>query len=212
MKNLPLLLGSLVLTFAAVVGVSLLFTKKANEPIVPVDMARAVGDARHAQGSASASATLVEFSDMQCPACKAAEPYVKQILEKYGDAVRFVYRQYPLQSIHIHATEGAIAAEAAGKQNAFFQYRDKLFETQETWAAENDPNSLFIQYAKDLKLNVEQFQKDIKDKSMSDVVMKDVGDGDAIGVNSTPTFFVNGIKTDLSEVDASLVKVLNQGK
>lgn len=202
MKNIPLLIGSLLFTLFAVIGVAVLFTNKANAPIVPVEEKLLLSDSPHIKGKSEATVTIVEFSDLQCPACKAVQPLVQSVLSAYPNDVRLVYRHFPLRSIHPHAALAARAAEAAHKQNAFFEYHDKLFVTQEAWAEEKNPTAKFVEYAKELKLNAEQFAKDIEDETLDMRVVLDERDGNTIGISSTPTFFVNGILTDINSLSS----------
>ncbi len=208
MKNVPLLIGSLILTLVAVVGVSFLFTKKATAPTKPVDTQLLISDSPHIKGKADAKVTLVEFSDLQCPACKAVQPLLDDILKKNVDNIRFVYRHFPLRSVHIHAAEAARAAEAAQKQGKFWEFHDKLFASQEIWVAEKDPSEKFLGYAKDLGMNVDQFKKDLQDASLDTRVTTDERDGNVIGINATPTFFVNGIKTDVRSLTEAVTSAL----
>jgi protein-disulfide isomerase len=87
------------------------------------------------RGSATSTTILVEYSDFQCPACKAYEPLVEQMVAKYGDRVAFVYREFPLYQIHVNADAAARAAEAAGKQGKFWEMHDLLFANQATRTA-----------------------------------------------------------------------------
>ncbi|PWU23487.1 disulfide bond formation protein DsbA [Candidatus Cerribacteria bacterium 'Amazon FNV 2010 28 9'] len=204
MKNLPLLLGSLAVTIIAVVGVAVFFTKQANAPVKPVDDTLLISHAKHSEGPTDAKATLVEFSDFQCPACGAAEPYVEQILQKYQGKLRFVYRQFPLTSIHHNAAAAARVAEAADKQGKFWQMHDLLFQKQSEWADVLDPTPNFLSYAQVVGLNVDQFKKDVADNVTDAQVTIDEGDGNALGVNATPTFYVNGVQTDLTALQTSI--------
>ena len=208
MKNLPLLIGSLALTLVAVIAVSVIFTKKASAPVVPVDQTLLVSDTPHVKGKPDAKVTVVEFSDFQCPSCKAVQPLVDSMLSKYGDKIRFIYRHFPLRTLHIHAAEAARAAEAAEKQGAFWAYHDKLFAVQEEWASQKDPAQKFIDYARELKLNTDQFTKDLKDSSLDTRVTADERDGNTIGVNATPTFYINGTFADANQLDGSIATIL----
>jgi protein-disulfide isomerase len=210
MKNLPLLIGSLLLTFIAVVGVSVMFTKKVNAPVVAVDQRLLVSDTPHVKGPTDAKVTVVEFSDFQCPACLSVEPLIQQLQKKYEGKIRFVYRLFPLRSIHLNSDIAARASEAAEKQGAFWAYHDKLFDTQDAWAGEKDPTSKFIEYARDLKLNADQFKKDLSDPSSEARVVADERDGNTIGVDATPTFFVNGYKTEANALDSAIQAGLQQ--
>ncbi|HZZ98611.1 MAG TPA: thioredoxin domain-containing protein, partial [Candidatus Saccharimonadia bacterium] len=131
MKNLPLFFGVLLGTFALVAIVAVVFTKQASKPI---DTAKIYGDAHNATGSAQPKVMIAEFSDLQCPACKASEPLVDNIMEQHADTVRFVYRQYPLVTIHKNSLLAAEAAEVAGHAGKFWQFRDIMFANQDDWA------------------------------------------------------------------------------
>lgn len=205
MKNVGLLIGSLIVTLVVVIGVSVIFTKKANAPAAPVvDTAQYLQKETHVRGNATASATLVEFSDFQCPACKAAQPLVSELEKKYGDKLKVVYRHFPLRQVHPHAAIAARAAEAAANQNAFFVYHDKLFAEQATWEKESDPSKFFLQYAKDLKLDTKKFETDLKDASLDERISVDEQDALALGVNATPTFYLNGKQTDAGDLQAGI--------
>lgn len=210
MKNVWLLVGSLGVTLLIVIAVAFMFTKKVNAPVLPSDAATVLGDARFSKGKTDAKITIVEFSDLQCPACKAAQPLVDEILKEASDSARFVYRQYPLRTVHKNAFIAAKAAEAAGVQGKFWEMHDKLFETQSDWEEDADPTSHFEGYAKDLSLNVDQWNKDFQDKDLETHITKDEQDGNTLGVNATPTFFVNNIKTDVSDLKNTVDTLLAQ--
>jgi protein-disulfide isomerase len=140
---------------------------------------------------------LVEFSDLQCPACAQYHNVLLKELAKdkeVTDAVTFVYRHFPLDAAHPHAREAAYAAEAAGKQGKFFEMHDLLFENQNTWSGEADPIPTFVGYAKKLKLIEEKFNTDMKSKEIQDKVQNEFLLGTQVGVQGTPTFFLNGKK------------------
>lgn len=143
--------------------------------------------------SASATVTLVEFGDYQCPACGAYFPLVKQVLKNFDGKVNFVYRNFPLDS-HKNARPSAYAAEAAGLQNKFWQMYDKIYETQSAWSNLDDPQKVFDQYAKELGLDVNKFAVDVNSSAVLERIKRDLDDGKALAVNSTPTFYVNGEK------------------
>lgn len=146
-------------------------------------------------GSDSAKVKLVEFSDFQCPACKAAEPAVKQVLAKYKDNLQFIYRHFPLPQ-HKNGRASATLAEEAGEQNKFWEMHNLLFETQESWSI-GDPTNFFLDLAGRLELNTDQVKKALESISYDAKINEDVAEGQSLGVNSTPTFFVNGKKLKL---------------
>ena len=148
--------------------------------------------ARWIKVTGEAKVTVVEFSDIQCPACKTAEPISVALREMAG--VRFIYRHFPLVTIHKNAWKGARALEAVRliDENKAWQMMAAMFENQEKWSGESNPDNLFLDYAK--KVGVEE--KAFKDKFASDESDKLVGDDSGVGnrlqLSGTPTFFVNG--------------------
>lgn len=146
-------------------------------------------------GNADAKVTLIEYSDFQCPACKAYEPIIKQLRESYtAEELKFVFRHFPLRSIHPNADLAAQAAESAGEEGKFWEMKDVLFEKQSEWAEEKDPRGLFSAYAQGLGLDVAEFEEDMKsDDDSKERVEKDYQSGVALGINSTPTFILNGV-------------------
>lgn len=143
------------------------------------------------RGDKNAKVTLVEFSDFECPACKAYEPFSEKVVNDYQGKVRLVYKEYPLQQ-HSNAFTAASAAEAAGLQGKFWQMHDILFEKQDEWASLNDPTATFKKYASSLKLNLDKFQKDMNSQAVKDKINKDMDEGNNIGLQGTPTFVLDG--------------------
>lgn len=174
-----------------------LFTKYAvkillKEP-VPVVQNISVDD-DPSRGPLVAPVTVVMFSDFQCSACSATHPILTKVMAEYPGRIRFVVRDFPLESIHENAFRAACAAGAANAQRKFFEYTEILYKNQTAL----DTKSL-SKYAADLGLNVKQFELDLSLEKMAAEIRKDMDDGNAYGVNSTPTIFVNGVKVrDLS--------------
>ncbi|OGV90441.1 hypothetical protein A3A66_03750 [Microgenomates group bacterium RIFCSPLOWO2_01_FULL_46_13] len=148
------------------------------------------------RGSLDAKIMLLEYSDFQCPACKAYEPLVKKVLEEYSDEVFLVYRHFPLRQTHENAQLSAQAAEAAGKQQKFWEMHDLLFIKQEEWAEEKDFSVKLKSYAEELELNVDQFEKDLESDEGKRKIDEDYASGLKFNVNATPTFFLNGKKLE----------------
>lgn len=163
--------------------------EQAVEPI-------AVAESDLTKGNPDAQMVLIEFSDFQCPACKAYYPLVNQLGEEMGDEVLIVYRHYPLTQIHPNATPAALASQAASKQDKFWEMHDLLFDRQEEWSGVNNAEELFISYAEELELNIDQFRQDLSSREARDKVNADLISGNQLGVNATPTFFLNGRKLD----------------
>lgn len=185
----------IIATFAAVIG-GLIWLSAGNSgsgtSSLPLDR---VADSDHlTAGSRDARVVLIEYSDFQCPACGAYAPILKQLESEYGDRVAFVFRHFPLRSIHLNAEPAARAAEAAARQDAFVEMRDKLYDTQAAWSNLTDPTATFKGYAEELGLNLETFASDYSSAAVREKIDGDVDSGRGAGVTGTPTFYLNGTK------------------
>lgn len=152
--------------------------------------------------------TLTEFADFQCPACKQYHPIVKSVLDLYPEQVVLNYKHFPINSIHPNATPAALAAEAAGEQNKFFEMADILYERQEAWAGLPNPEEVFLSYAEELEMDLEKFKQDLGSSELAKKIESQRTEGINAGVNSTPSFFVNGIRienpSDISGFQAAI--------
>lgn len=146
----------------------------------------------HVKGNPDAQVVLTEYSDLQCPACAQAAPFIAQLVEEFGDEIRFEYRHFPLISIHPLAVSAAQAAEAAGQQDAFFAYHDLLFEHQTVWSRSGNPKGAFMNYANELGLDLELFERHMNAPILKEAVMTQYREAQAGGFRSTPTFLLNG--------------------
>jgi Na+/H+ antiporter NhaA len=140
----------------------------------------------HFRGPIDAPVTVVEYGDFECPYCGRAEPVVRELLQEFGD-VRYVWRHLPLSDVHANAQLAAEAAEAAARQDAFWEMHDLLFKHQDALR----PRDL-ISYAQELGLDFERFTDDLREHTGSARVAEDVDSADLSGVSGTPTFFING--------------------
>jgi len=140
-------------------------------------------------GPANARVTMIMFTDFQCPACARMEPVLKSIAAEFKDSVKFVVRDFPLESIHPNAFNAALAANAAGKQGKFFEYGSILYQNQNKL----DSNSLRI-YAQNLGLDMEKFQADFSNPEAPAEIRKDLADGMSLKISGTPTIFINGVR------------------
>ncbi len=197
LRNQNLLKRSLLwVGVAALVGVSVWGLTKINIPSPEVQSAillDAVSPSDWANGNKEANVILVEYSDFQCPACRAYYPIVEKLLQEQGDNFKFVYRHFPLPR-HANAKGTAYAAEAAGKQGKFWEMHNMIFEHQNEWSGigVGAANKMFLDYAASLNLDIEQFEKDRQSEEIKDKVEGDYQSGIRAGVNATPTFFLNG--------------------
>jgi Na+/H+ antiporter NhaA len=140
----------------------------------------------HFRGPIDAPVTVVEYGDFECPYCGRAEPVVRELLQEFGD-VRYVWRHLPLSDVHPNAQLAAEAAEAAARQDAFWEMHDLLFKHQDALG----PRDL-ISYARELSLDVERFTDDLREHTGGTRVAEDIDSADLSGVSGTPTFFING--------------------
>jgi protein-disulfide isomerase len=138
-------------------------------------------------GSASAAVTIVEFSDFECPFCRQASPTLKKLQQAYGDKVRIVWKDFPLTQIHPQAFRAAEAAHCAGEQGRYWEYHDRLFANQEAL----QPAAL-KGYASELKLDTQRFNACLDGSKYAERVRDGVAMGTQLGVNSTPTLYING--------------------
>ncbi len=146
-----------------------------------------VGEQDPSKGPAGAPIQIVEFSDFQCPFCSRVGPTLAQVTAKYGDKVRIVFRDFPLTSMHPDAQGAAEAANCAAEQGKFWEYHDRLFQSQQAQGKEH-----LKQYAAELGLKAESFNACVDSGKYRDDVLKDLADGQRLGVTGTPAFFVNG--------------------
>lgn len=155
------------------------------------DLMLPVNEGDHTRGDPNAPITLLEYGDYECLHCGRAHDIVYRILEKTGNQVLFVFRNYPLLRIHPHAMQAALAAEAAGLQDRFWDMHDALFEHQDSLE-----DATILAIAEKLKLNVNQFVADMPSKEVEAKVLLDIDSGFRSGVYGTPTFFINGRRHD----------------
>jgi protein-disulfide isomerase len=140
-------------------------------------------------GPATAPVTIVMFSDFQCPACGRTHPVLKRVLAEYGDKVRLVVRDFPLEGIHPQAFQAAAAANAARQQGKYFEYIDILYRNQEELE-----NESLMKYATGLGIDIKKMTADMSAAAVAPEIKKDIEDGISYGVGGTPTIFVNGVK------------------
>jgi len=164
-----------------------------------------VSDRDHVQGSTTAPVTLVEYGDYECPYCGEAYPIVKEIQERFGDGLRFVFRNFPISTAHPHAERAAEAAEAADAQGRFWEMHDHLYENQRHLGDDD-----LLSYADQLGLDADLFAKALSEHAYADRVHRDFMSGVRSGVNGTPTFYINGVRHDDSYDTETLTEALEQ--
>ncbi|MBA3550467.1 MAG: thioredoxin domain-containing protein [Nannocystis sp.] len=164
-----------------------------------------VTDRDHSRGPPDAPVTLVEYGDYECPYCRRAHQVMKTLLHTMHDRLRFVYRNFPLTTLHPHAALAAQASEAADLQGTFWEMHDTLYEHRDARELVD-----IQQYAVALGLDLDQFVADMASEEVMNRVKEEFRGGVRSGVNSTPTFFLNGARYngdyDLQSLTAALEK------
>jgi protein-disulfide isomerase len=168
----------------------------ANAIIAASDQNGQIGD--HVSGNPNSSVVIVEYGDFQCPSCAGAHPQVKAVLQEYSDRVAFIFRNFPLTSIHPNARAASAAAEAAGLQDNYWAMHDTLFETQNEWQflSGNERNDKFTSYAVALGLDEARFRADLAASTVNSKISFDQAIARKVGVEATPTFYINGNLVD----------------
>jgi protein-disulfide isomerase len=154
-------------------------------------------------GSPTASVTVEEFADFQCPTCGSTHPIMKEIQSAYGSKIRFIFREFPL-TMHDKAYDAAVAAEAAGMQGKFWQMQDQLFTNQQAWSSPSaDHKQMWTGYAEKIGLDVQQWQNDISGISAKSRVDQDMQRAKALNVSSTPSVYINGELVPFPEMNVA---------
>jgi len=168
-------------------------------------------DSRVLDDAGPGAVTVVEFLDFECEACGSFYPVVEELRETYRDRITYVIRYFPLPG-HTNSRNAAIAAEAAAQQGYLEEMYDRLFETQPMWGeAKESRAELFRSYAEELSLDMATYDAAVADPATAERVQFDVDEGVRLGVESTPTFFVDGEIVALkawSDLEDSVVAAL----
>ena len=190
--NRTALWASISILIIGVIGILLLlvrFSTQAGGGVLSLPAPVTASD--WIRGDASAKVVVVEYADFQCPACGAYYPLVKQLEKDFPTNLAVVFRHFPLPQ-HPNAKPAARAAEAAGKQGKFWEMHDMIYENQREWSELADATPVFKKYAQTLGLDMTKFATDSADSTLLDKITSQSQVGEDAGINSTPTFFVNG--------------------
>jgi protein-disulfide isomerase len=162
-------------------------------------------DSKQARGNPEAPVTIVEFSDFHCPFCKRVQPTLTQLLDRYPDKVKLVFRDLPLGQLHPQARRAAEAARCARDQGKFWEYHDMLFE-QAPKAAEDD----LKRYAEQIGLDVGKFEGCLFQSLHHDAVQRDIDEATKLGMTGTPAFFINGRFLDGAQPLEKFVQIIDE--
>lgn len=204
--------GGIILVTLVLVGAAMFFLSKPPVPPTRADETLLVREDSPRISTDSARITFVEFGDYQCPACAAYEPIIKRLMDTYGEDLAFVFREFPLTG-HQYADITARAAVAAGLQGKYWEMHDLLYGNQDEWSESADAKPIILGYAEKIGLDMEDFALDLDSDGVKAVVDRDRQDGLALGVNATPTFYLDGFKLEnpagYEEFDALVSQVLS---
>lgn len=209
------ILAIVMLISTVLVIVAVLLFGKNNQPDKTITNPQVLGvDYSKGEkiGSDSAKVKLVEFSDLQCPACKMVEPFVKQAREKYRNDLQFIYRHFPLMQ-HPHSKKAANFAEYAASEGKFWEVHDKLFETQDDWSSLADPSDYFVNLGAQFGLGKDKIKEAIAKELYSNKIDDDTREANRLGVNATPTLYLNGKKLNLqnfSDIETAISEELKK--
>ncbi len=162
-------------------------TPKAQKPSAGAIIDVKVNDGDHFRGNKDAPVTIVEFADPQCPYCGRFHDTMKEVMKAYPDKVKWVYKHFPLDSIHPYARKAGESQECAGEQDKFWEYTDELYANQSSIKP-----SYFSQVAKKIKLDIDRFETCLDSGKYASKVNDDLKYGQQIGVRGTPGNFING--------------------
>jgi protein-disulfide isomerase len=157
----------------------------------------------HVRGPRAAPVTLVEYGDYECPYCGQAYYVMKDLERRAGNQMRFVFRNFPLTTVHPHAERAAEAAEAAGAQGKFWEMHDLLFENQQALKDQD-----LMEYATIVGLDIPRFVREMREGRYLNRIREDFLSGARSGVNGTPTFFINGLRHDGSWALATMMAAI----
>ena len=173
-------------------------------------------------GSQTATVTLEEFADFQCPQCAAAHPIMNEIKSLYGSRIRFIFRNYPLSiPAHDKSYDAAVATESAGMQGKFWDMQNLLFTNQRAWTADPNFKQTWKDYAQKIGLDVAKWENDMAGIAAKSRVDADLARGKGMAINSTPTLYINGVDVPFQQmtvdglkplIDAELAKTAPQNK
>lgn len=202
MKNVYFIAGAIIIAGIIIAG-AVIYTKSPQTDNIPesfksaqktdsdsdLEVKLTVKESDHIRGNPNAPVTIIEYSDFECPFCERFHPTVKQALNDYPDDVRWVYRHFPLDSIHIEARPAAEASECAAEQGKFWEFADGLFENQSRLG-----KAFYNELAQNIGLNMDQFSECVSSRKYKDHVEANLQEGIKAGVTGTPGSFINGEK------------------
>jgi protein-disulfide isomerase len=145
------------------------------------------------KGVANAPIQITEFADLQCPACANGAKLLKKIMDEHPQSIRLQFKYFPLAAVHQHSILASRYAECSAEQGKFWAFSDEAFGRQDQWKGLFDAHPAFDQIAKDIGLNTQALNTCLQDPKVDDLIEKNRAEGKALGVQSTPTYFINAV-------------------
>lgn len=205
----------LIIIVGAMIGL-VLFTNSGSESTDQTNLADAktVTADDHIRGAKQADVVLIEYADYACPGCAAVYPVLSQVESDFADQLTFVFRNFPLTSLHPNTFAAHRAAEAAALQGKFWEMHDLLFERHDSWTAassETPPQQaikIFEGYAQEIGLDMDKYRTDVASQAVSSRISQDMDSGTKLRVNSTPTLFLNGERIQIPQTADELKQLI----
>jgi protein-disulfide isomerase len=200
-RYLPFVIVAVVALATIGSGAMLYRAKRPHVSAIPEDKtlsAKSDAESPHVRGNPDAPVTLEEYGDFQCPPCGMFSVFLGQLEKEYDSRLRVIFRNFPLKA-HEHAREAALAAEAAGMQGRFWEMHDVLYREQETWSKAPNAREMFESYAGTIGLDLNKFKKDMDSEQARARVEADRQRGDSLGIQTTPTMFINNQPVDAKD-------------
>jgi protein-disulfide isomerase len=157
----------------------------------PSSLAGKVESAR-AKGNPKARVKIVEYLDFQCPACATGAIFLRELMKKYPSDIYLQVKFFPISNIHEHAIHSATYAECAARQNKFWIFKDQLIDRQSQWSRLLNADSVFREIAREVNLDFPKLEACVDDEKVKIAILREKADGKTLGIQSTPTYFVNG--------------------
>jgi len=211
MKNLPLLIGTIIGTLILIIGIAIAFSDSNQKAEEPTSEQTLIEGASNTKGSPGMKVKIVEFSDFECFACKANEPFIVEVLEKYPDDIFFAYRHFPLTQIHDYAMIASQFSEVMAQEGKFWEAHNILFANQEIWSqldSEDEVLTMFEGYLTELEIDKTDFLTRIQSTEIKSRVNTDLTLSQKLKLKATPTFFVNGHQTPAPELLQAVETIL----
>jgi len=202
---LKVIVGSALLLFVVIFGLS-----KIADPTntLKVEEAVLLDGARFVKENGETKVTVVNFSDIECPSCKASHAETKELINTPG--VRYVLRFFPLVTIHQKAEISAKAVEVARIMNKGWEMLDLMFDKQQEWSSSSNPEDLFVEYAKGIGLDEATFKEKLNSAEVAQNVQIDAALAGSLRLSGTPTYFVNGEQVGSPFVVSKVKELLEQ--